>query len=383
MKKFRLFFFLVLPITVACVGLGETDNSDSAQLRLCWYKSYPKENWDMVREGLRWTLSYLGATLPRGSFDQVVSVTDSMPFEVDFKQLGFTNDALDVLGQLCDSIRRTPGYATQNALDIGRFVALTIGSSWHYYRITGIAPTLQEFITHHHLENPLRFGVTRSTVSEHHRRIEFNSDTAAILKAGFLAVEGSGDLRNNSFLSQVYEVFDIMPNGQLRFGVYDAQGKLMVSSPRELSKAGKPAKCLWCHEIEITPLFVNNEAVPGMLTDAEFHAWQSAFQRNLTQYRVSLNDDLPYENRQDHTYMELLYIGFMEPSLMRLTAEWGMDSLTVQAKMQHLPQHIYEEFPYMGNLWCRFSADSSMNFKNPEVSRSIREELGQEKNYLR
>lgn len=379
--RFLFFMFLLIAVSVCKPSLLPTERNTT--LRFCWHKAYPKENWKAVREGLRWTFSYLGATLPRGSFDQAVPVNDSLPFQLDFKTLGFTDQAIDALATLCDSIRETPDYQNRNALDIGRFIALTIGSSWHYYQITGIAPTLKEFVRQHHLEQPLCFGVTRSTVAHHHRRIEFNRDTVNIQNAGFVAVEGSGDLIAHTFIPEAYEVFDIMPNGQLRFGIYGADGKLIVGSPRRLGKAGKPAKCLWCHEIEITPLFVVNEAVPGLLNDAEFLTWQSAFQRNLNRYRNTLNDDLDYSERQDHTYMELLYIGFMEPSVMRLRSEWGMDSVGVHSKMGHLSKHIYDEFPYMGNLWHRFSADSSMNRKSLIIPLSIREEMGEEHNYLR
>lgn len=347
-----------------------------------WNKAYETETWFAVREGLRWSFSFLGATLPKGSFDKAVPVADSLPFRIDLKTLGFSEPAQAALAVICDSIRSSPEYQRDQSIDLSRFVVLTLGSSWHYYRITGVATTLNEFIERHHLEQPQQFGVTQSAVAKHHRLLQFGTDTSDMLSAGFLAVEGRGDLQKGTFVADAYEAFDILPNGQLRFAVYDVKGNLIAGSPTAHGAAGKPAKCLWCHEIVISPLFVPNTPVPGLMSNETFHFWRDAFQRQLARYRDTLNDDLDYSKRQDHTYAELLYISFMEPSLLRLSQEWNLSTAAAEQRIGKRETHVYDEFPFIGNLYYRYHADSAAGINALRVPLSVREPLGDAIDYF-
>jgi hypothetical protein len=372
--KYPIIAFVVIIIAFAGMRCEEPVSAPiDHTIKLKWHKAYPSENWTIVREGLRWTLSYVGATLPKGSFDQTVPFKDSTIITLNLSKVGFSESALVVLDNIVERIKRTEEYQETGFIDLSRFVVLLIGVSENYYAITGVAPTLEEFIRNHQLENPLLFGVTKSAVGNHHRQIEFRGDTSDVMNYAFIAVESNGSLDSGTFRAEAFEVFDIMPNGQLRFAVYDAQGKLIEGSPKKLGEAGKPAKCMWCHEIQIATLFVPNVAVAGMLTNEDFTFWRSAFQRNLDKYRAQLQDDLDYNKTQDHTLMELLYISFMEPSAIRLGNEWNISPEEAQEKMGSAPDHEYHEFPHLGKLYYRYYADSVANKKSPVVPTSVRE----------
>ena len=58
-----------------------------------------------------------------------------------------------------------------------------------------------------------------------------------------------------------FDLIDLMPNGQLRYAVYGLDGVLLPYSSSDYGLAGKPAKCMWCHEGIISPLFTNNQEV--------------------------------------------------------------------------------------------------------------------------
>jgi len=372
--KYPIIAFVVIIIAFAGMRCEEPVSAPiDHTIKLKWHKAYPSENWTIVREGLRWTLSYVGATLPKGSFDQTVPFKDSTIITLNLSKVGFSESALVALDNIVERIKRTEEYQETGFIDLSRFVVLLIGVSENYYAITGVAPTLEEFIRNHQLENPLLFGVTKSAVGNHHRQIEFRGDTSDVMNYAFMAVESNGSLDSGTFRAEAFEVFDIMPNGQLRFAVYDAQGKLIEGSPKKLGEAGKPAKCMWCHEIQIATLFVPNVAVAGMLTNEDFTFWRSAFQRNLDKYRAQLQDDLDYNKTQDHTLMELLYISFMEPSAIRLGNEWNISPEEAQEKMGSAPDHEYHEFPHLGKLYYRYYADSVANKKSPVVPTSVRE----------
>ncbi len=372
--KYPIIAFVVIIIAFAGMRCEEPVSAPiDHTIKLKWHKAYPSENWTIVREGLRWTLSYVGATLPKGSFDQTVPFKDSTIITLNLSKVGLSESALVALDNIVERIKRTEEYQETGFIDLSRFVVLLIGVSENYYAITGVAPTLEEFIRNHQLENPLLFGVTKSAVGNHHRQIEFRGDTSDVMNYAFIAVESNGSLDSGTFRAEAFEVFDIMPNGQLRFAVYDAQGKLIEGSPKKLGEAGKPAKCMWCHEIQIATLFVPNVAVAGMLTNEDFTFWRSAFQRNLDKYRAQLQDDLDYNKTQDHTLMELLYISFMEPSAIRLGNEWNISPEEAQEKMGSAPDHEYHEFPHLGKLYYRYYADSVANKKSPVVPTSVRE----------
>ena len=376
-------FILFAAIVFQSSDGNSNELTSKISIRLKWNKAYPKESYGNVRTGMLWSFSFLGAHLPKGCYDKAILTKDSSLFEIKIDELGFSENAKQALAVICDSIKKTDSYRKNNSIDLSRFFVLTLHSSWHYYKITGVYNTLTEFNTQYKMGDAKNFGVTKSMVSHHDRLIRIKANKK-ILNTAFVAVEGFGSLQESTFDPQAYETMDIMPNGQLRFAVYNGQGNLIPSSPQSHGEAGKPSKCIWCHELMIQPLFKENVAVPSMMSNEEFGLLQQQLQNKLSNYRKTLHTEIDYTKLQDHTYLELLYISFMEPNTERIRNEFpemNNEQLSIIKKMN---AHTYHEFPYIGTeLYHRYYIDSIMNINALKVPFSVREEIGTEVNYFK
>lgn len=371
-------------ITLSCLLLIllafiPSDEKNQCTIRLRYTLNYEGDTWEKNRTGFLWTLSYLGANLPKGSFDSSLTWTGPHTFLIDFNKLGFSEHAIRALQVLCDSLKATPAYRKTKALDLGRFIALTLGSSWHYYAITNVPRSYNEFLKQAPDGLHEVFALTRSTVSHHHRLIR-SLTNGEFRKSVFIAEEGEGDVRNRNFSAKEFEVMDILQNGQLRFAVYNANGDLIPAGDKQLGESGKPAKCIWCHEISIQPLFTPADSVPGFLSPHQFTGQIIAFNDSLKNYRSKLNGDIDFTRLQDHTYQELIYISFMEPSLKRLSQEWGISEKALKKILRTKTTHIHHEFSFLGDLFNR----NNINSEGPDGGKlpgSIREESEAEPDY--
>jgi len=316
-------------------------------------KNYPGDNWENHKTGLLWTLSYLGAKLPVGSLDKAISWKDSSTFRIDFKNVGFGEEALKYIEVICDSLKQTSHYQSKGAADIGAFVALTIGCSNHYYKITSVPGKMEDLLRQHQFNNPKVFSITKSSVANHHRVIKYSELTIDPRQWIFIAEEGNGDVRKGDFTTEYYEVLDIMSNGQLRCMVYDKKGNLVPASPKELGEAGKPAKCLWCHEIVIQPLFEKTDSLGTGVSLVQFQKDIIAFMTYLKRYRDSLKSDLDFNKTQDHTQMELEYISYMQPSIKKLAIEWDMNEKETKELLKAVNSSEHEEFKFLGKVFHR------------------------------
>ncbi len=353
----------------------------NCSIHLKYYKSYQGETWKNIKTGMLWSFSYMGAMLPKGSSDKAVTFLDSSIFTVDLNQLGFNNQAMNALSMICDSIKNSPEYIHNGFIDLSRFLVLTLHSSYHYYQITGVAQKYEDFHRKYKLGDSYQFGVTKSAISKGHRIINFSKDTS-LLNIGFVATEGVGSLLNNTFKPRVYEVFDVMPNGQFRYAIYNEQGELMDASIKKHSDAGKPSKCMWCHETYIQPLFSQNIPVKNMMTNEEFKKYVVDLQCKLDFYRQYLNTDIDFNMKQNHTNSELLYISFMEPSFYRLKDEFKNDTLAL-TRIKKMSTHIYSEFPFLGNLYDRELIDKCFKFPKIKMPQSVREQSKYEPNFFK
>lgn len=350
-------------------------------INLTWHKAYAAQSWKQAKTGFLWSFSYLGAELPKQCFDKSLSFIDSSAFTIDLVKLGFNQKALAALRVVCDSIKSSTDYKYNNAIDASRFLMLTLYSPYHYYKITGVEKTLNDFMTKYQLGNPVLFGVTKSSVSKSHRCIKFNYKSSP-LKTGFLAEEGSGSLHEKTFEPEFYEAFDVMPNGQFRYAIYDKAGQLTDASAEGLSAAGKPGKCMWCHETYFQPLFLKNTQVEKMLSNEEFDAQIKYFQKALDAYRKTLTTEIDFSNKQDHTASELLYISFMEPSIYRLSQELKKDSTELKSLIKE-EAHVYDEFLFLGKLYNRKHIDSYFPYDKIRVPDFAREKSLYEPNYFK
>lgn len=351
-------------------------------IKLSWYPSLESQKPEHVYRGMIWCFSWLGAELPKGCMKEAVVSSDSMHLEVHLDKLGFSKEALQALLVISDSIRNSEEYKRAGELELGKFIALTLGTSEHYYRITGVPRTIDEFRKLHRVDqNAWLFGVTNSSISDGDRLVRFSRDTA-VLHVGFIAEESTDSITGSKFHPELFECFDIMPNGQLRFAIYDETGNLISGAPRSLTEGGKPAKCLWCHETSIQTLFIDNTPVAGMLNNEEFIVMRDSMQMRLQRYREGLNTEMNFSNHPEHTLGELLYIFYMEPTLMYVSGSYHLTKEQTSLRLRSIHAEPFREFTWIGNVYRRKSIDSLFGLPVLTVSDDVRE-TGKEVNYFR
>jgi hypothetical protein len=174
----------------------------------------------------------------------------------------------------------------------------------------------------------------------------------------FVAHEAVGSLDNANLTVSDREVFDFMDNGQMRFAVYDKDGRLKAASDTSVSLAGKPAKCLWCHEIDLQVNRTSSPPVAGYLSPLQLSEEVARLQAIIDDYRSEVESEIDFSKAQDHTLGELIYLSFMHPSPERLAEEWQIPVEEVETRMGAQTAHVYGEFPFLGNrLFRRLSAD--------------------------
>ncbi|MCF6131628.1 hypothetical protein [Flavobacterium wongokense] len=371
MKKLLLCFCLLFFISCERDSYSDLIETE-VKINLKWNKAYADDTIDKSLIGLKWALSYVGAVLP--SSNAGFSNTDST-ITIDIKKLGFTENAQQKLLQLIGKIKSTPEYQTNNAVDLGRFVTLLIGASEHYYEIVGTPKTLTEVINQYTLL-PQKGYVDNSGVSLENRIIRFSEQN------GFNQVFLSEEVDPVSGEIYEYETIELLPNGQLRFGIFDLEGNRKTNADAAHSNAGKPAKCMWCHESNIQPLFYANDDHVGFLTYEDFRDTLLGYRESNRNQKLALTDGVDFAQTQQHTLTELLYISFMEPSAERLSLEWNLPLAQVQDLLSGLPTHIYDEFPFLGTLYDRNDIESLAPFQGLPVSSHVREASTIEVNHL-
>jgi hypothetical protein len=354
-----------------------SDPRDVIELR--WLKAYPGESRSDVETGLLWGLSLLGANLPDNA--RVIRWHGDR-MTVDLARAQVIDGTTPAWRQLIAAMKASGEYQAHGALDVGRFMALTLGSPNHYYALTGATANYAA------ARNRFRFderpaAIVQSAVAHGSRRIEL-SIAETVAQIAFVAFEGKGSLGNGTFVPHEMELMDVMPNGQLRFALYDLDGHLKHGATPELTNAGKPAKCMWCHESGLIPTLIEYPHVSGFYDRGEFEALTEARRKLLREYRDRLDSHIEYRNRQDHTYAELLYLTFEEPSRERLAQEWGVTPARTAELLRGKPTHAQAEFAYLGSeLYRREDVESLAPFAVIAVPQSIRELSAREPDLIR
>lgn len=328
------------------MGSFRSPAKDSHSIRLRWHKSFEGENWNYSETGFLWSLSFLGATLPEGCKEKmIVREKDSVTFTLDLRHAGFSEQAMDSWKVIIDSLKKSEEYIINGAMDMGRFVMLTENSSWHYYAITGVHKTLDAFQKQYQFTGTNRFLVVNSGVSKGERLI-YVAPANHIHGVAFMAQVGEGSARTGDFRPTEIEVFDIMPNSQLRFAVYGSDGKLKPFSDPQYSQAGKPSKCLWCHESHVQPLFYGDTDVEGFMPAATFLGYIDSAMQLINRYRASLSTEIDYTNTHHHTWSELNYIGFATPTAERIAREFNVSTNEALQRISGIASHDMENFPF-------------------------------------
>ncbi|WNM19371.1 hypothetical protein [Flavobacterium capsici] len=371
MKK--LVLFLITFFILSCTNDSYSDLIENeTTINLKWNKAYTDDTIDKSLIGLKWALSYIGATLP--SSNTGFRNTDNS-ITINIKHLGFSEQAQEKLLILSEKIKATSEYQLNNSIDLGRYVSLLLGASEHYYEFIGTPKTLNEVLNNYTLL-PQKGYVNNSSVSLEHRIIQFSEQN------GFNQLFISEEISPITGEIYEYETIELLPNGQLRFGIFDIAGNRKPNADATHSNAGKPAKCMWCHESSINQMFNPQNDFPGFLNFNEFQNTLINYRENNRTQKLALTNGVNFSETQQHTLTELLYISFMEPSAERLSLEWNMPLNQVQNLLSGLSTHVYDEFPFLGNLYNRNEVEFFAPFQGLTVSTNVREESINEVNHL-
>ena len=367
----------ILPFIIIIISTSykiTSSKTTPCEINLSYTLNFKGDSLKNKLIGLKWTLSYLGAKLPKGSFNKSISAINNKNFTINFDSIGFNEVSLSSLKELINNLKKTEEYRYKNSIDLGEFVTLTIGVSENYYNITRAKKTFTEFKKSYLFNDSLKFAVLNSTVA-FHNRILYLSAEKTINKQAYYAIEGNGSVLDNSFVPEAFETFDIMENGQLRFAIFNSNGDLISASNPKLGNAGKPSKCIWCHEISLSPLFKETPDVLNYITKNEFTTIIKQRMAILNDYRQGLNSDIDFTKTQEHTQMELLYISYMEPSIERLSQEWNMPINTLKKLLNDKLSHKNEEFSFFGNLYHRNDNLKMAPYTLNKIPLSVREKI--------
>jgi hypothetical protein len=354
----------------------------SETLLLKWIKSFPDETTITAKKGLLWSFAFSGATLPSHNIDKAIAQINDSVFAVNFSYLGFDANALNQWNKIISFIKQSIEYKKNGNIDIGRFLMFSIHSSKHYYAITGTPDSIASII-----ENPLLtqsteiFPVTKSAVAKG-SRILYYSNNIPIENSNYIAVEGHGNIEDKSFKPEVLEVISVMKNGQLRYAIYDKLGKLMDASPTLYGNAGKPTKCMWCHEGKLATLHTNTLDLEGYKNSNDFVKDIIKLNKLLANYRKNINTALNYNKHADHQYSEWLYLSFMEPTAERLAAEWNLSVQEIKEKLKKVPTHVFEEDDYSVTAYFRNDVEPYAPFTSVPIPIWAREPNTKEPNIL-
>jgi hypothetical protein len=326
-------------------GCGRTDQLPAAKdpslvIELRWIKSYPSQSRAKADTGLLWALSFLGAKLPS---DAAVISWDGTLATLDLDAAGVAETTKPAWKKLLHLLKASEEYRMMGGIDMGRFVFLSLCGSYEYYALTGVSPSYAQFRAGHSFAQK-QGAIVESAVAHGNRLIEVGQ-TEDINSVVFVAFEGSGALHDHSFQKTDIETLDLMENGQLRFGLYDLEGQLKDATTPALTAAGKPSKCLWCHEINLQPPFKNVTDLEGYYSTKEFKELVARATRVIAGYRKTLASQVDFTHLQDHSNAEDLYLSFAEPTAIRLAAEWHMSLERVEQLLasRNLKPHPHSE----------------------------------------
>ena len=356
---------LAVFLLLAAAGCGRADRPFAPRdpdlvVKLRWIKSYPGQSKSQVNTGLFWALSFLGAKLPA---DAAVISWDGTMVTLDLEAAGVPRASQAAWKRLLQILKSSDEYRVMGGIDMGRFVFLSLCGSYQYYALTGVVSTYAEFRARHQFA-PKQVAIVESSVARGNRLIEVGKGEG-IESVAFVAFEGAGSLRDHTFQQADIETLDVMENGQLRFGLYDPQGHLEEATTPALTAAGKPSKCLWCHEINVQPPFRNVTDLEGYYSTQEFRGLVANAMQVIAGYRKTLVSKVDFTRRlPDHWNAEALYFSFAEPTASRLADEWNIpiDKVKQLLASHHLKTHPHSERLDAeilgGNLYDRRDVDS-------------------------
>ena len=366
--KVALFLILCCYVLTDCSMSKNTQNTNQdLTIKLRWVKSYPHETQEKVNEGLKWILSYLGALLPQETSEETMVWLDDNLLHLDISKAGFPKASYKEWNQILQQLRQTKEYTDLGSLDIGRFVMMSFNSSDSYYVITGVESTFDAFKKKYEFVGdrqehllPGQSGVTTGL-----RKI-YSSTGNTIDRIAHMAEEGHGD-DPQTFVAKETEVFDFMLNGQPRFAVYGKDGNLKTGGNPELSFAGKPSKCMWCHESGVNlpfRLMNTHPDKPELLSD--FKNLVNSQNKILDDYYFNLTETIDTFRFQkpNHYLAELLYISYQTPTKQRALNEIYNAGKSDGVIDFEIVDSTHHEFKFLRKLVSRQELDEYLPYKS-------------------
>ena len=138
---------------------------------LRWVRNYPAERKSNVDTGLYWALSFLGAKLP-ASADILRWHGQTVTVDLGAAQVQPQSKA--AWKKLLQILKSSDEYRKTGAVDIGRFVFLSLCSANHYYELTGTSPNFSQFLAAHNFGSR-QIAVVESGVAHGNRLIDVGS----------------------------------------------------------------------------------------------------------------------------------------------------------------------------------------------------------------
>ena len=168
--KYGIALFLVgIAFLLSQCKVSQNISKNDLTINLRWNKSYLEDPKDRTEIGLQWILTYLGANMSAGLFEEAIEWKDEHLFTLDLGKLGYSEEGKAVWAELLPQFRASEEYKTMGGMDLGRFEMLTFNSSWHYYAFTGVSETFKEFKDKYEFEEPIEFYEGESGVAKHDR----------------------------------------------------------------------------------------------------------------------------------------------------------------------------------------------------------------------
>ena len=285
--------------------------AEPGALRLRWLQGYPGESWRTAEAGLWWALSDLGAVPDATALGVRHAQPDRVVFDLDLARIGLDGPVIDEVEQ---ELRGSDEMREHGAVDLGRFLLRTLYEPWRYYAITGACREQPS------PADPEEYAVTTSLLLDGDRLVTYQADPTSVGGVLFVAGEGEGSIASGDFLATEHETVSVMPNGQFRYAVYDAEGAL--SPAASVGPAGQPGKCRWCHEYHLQPGTSANLSAEGYVDYARFieQIGIATEQVDEARARVPL---VAWPGDVVHDQAEWLVEAFMWPDAARVALEHG------------------------------------------------------------
>ena len=170
-----------------------------------------------------------------------------------------------------------------------------------------------------------------------------------------------------------------MPNGQPRFAIYDADGQLKAAADPNITKAGKPSKCMWCHESILHPSFKKKISPNLKKLNAEIRPRIA----NLKRFQSKIETKIIYDSLAHHRNGEFAFGSFMECNVQHIANEFQIDSLEFKSFLEKLPTHTTPHFPEFGTYYDRKDILELQKYEAVKVPSHMWEASDYEPNFLK